>query len=93
MLADKPSLGSYFQPLSLEMLSLDVDRVGFEVLSRTKTGMWVVVVVVVGMSVRSGESGRSGGSVRGESEWRESTSNSRIPRRPRSMDRYFWRFC
>jgi len=31
------SLGSYFQPVSLEMLSLDVDKVGFEVLSRTKT--------------------------------------------------------
>jgi len=36
-LADKPSLGSYFQPVSLEMLSLDVDKVGFEVLARTKT--------------------------------------------------------
>jgi len=34
-LGDK-SLGSYFQPISLEMLSLDVDKVGFEVLSRTK---------------------------------------------------------
>jgi len=29
-------LGAYFQPVSLEILSLDVDRVGFEVLSRTK---------------------------------------------------------
>lgn len=36
-LAEKPSLGSYFQPVPLEMLSLDVDKVGFEVLSRTKT--------------------------------------------------------
>jgi len=31
------NLGSYFQPISLEMLSLDVDKVGFEVLSRTKS--------------------------------------------------------
>jgi len=30
------NLGAYFQPVSLEMLSLDVDRVGFEVLARTK---------------------------------------------------------
>jgi len=30
------NLGAYFQPVSLEMLSLDVDKVGFEVLSRTK---------------------------------------------------------
>jgi translation initiation factor 3 subunit F len=30
------NLGAYFQPVSMEMLSLDVDRVGFEVLSRTK---------------------------------------------------------
>jgi len=37
VLAEKPSLGWCFQPVSLEMLSLDVDRVGFEVLSRTKT--------------------------------------------------------
>jgi hypothetical protein len=40
VLADKPSLGSYFQPVSLEILSLDVDKVGFEVLSRTKTGSY-----------------------------------------------------
>jgi len=31
------NLGAYFQPVSLEMLSLDVDKVGFEVLARTKT--------------------------------------------------------
>jgi len=30
------SLGAYFQPVSLEMLSLDVDKVGFEVLAKTK---------------------------------------------------------
>lgn len=33
---EKKLLGSYFQPVSLEMLTLDVDKVGFEVLSRTK---------------------------------------------------------
>lgn len=32
------NLGAYFQPVSLEMLSLDVDKVGFEVISRTKSG-------------------------------------------------------
>lgn len=30
------ALGSYFQPVSLEIMSMDVDRVGVEVLSRTK---------------------------------------------------------
>jgi len=36
-LAGKPSLGSYFQPVSLEILSLELDKVGFEVSTRPKT--------------------------------------------------------
>jgi len=31
------NLGAYFQPVSFELLSLDVDKVGFEVLSQTKS--------------------------------------------------------
>jgi translation initiation factor 3 subunit F len=71
------ALGSYFQPVALEITTLEVDRVGFEVLSRTKTDG--VTSLVADMENLEGSVSRLLQMIESVSEYVDGVVNGKIP--------------